>query len=224
MSLLSLFDAFSMHLHSPQFLEAARHREHARAFTRERKLPLPALVAVMLSGMRKSIQAELDEFFAHLDQQAQLARHVSAHAFSRARAKLSATALPALNDWLLHQAGAAGLLPTWQGLRLVAADATKLHFGHCASHVPRAACAEQIAFGLYLPGAEMMFDDAPQAMSTLLPVVLSEAPVVATAATAQTAPSTKSDLIEVIFADAVVRVRQGADAALLRTIFQSLRA
>lgn len=156
MSLLPLLSAFFAHLHSSEFLEAARHPAHARAFTRQRKLPLPDLVAVMLSGMRKSIQAELDEFFAHLDLQAQLVRHVSERAFSRARAKLSATALPALNDWLLQQAGAAGLLPTWQGLRLVAADASTLHFGHRASHVPRAACAEQIAFGLYLPGAEMM--------------------------------------------------------------------
>lgn len=58
MSVPSLLAAFSTHLRSPQFLDSARHPEHARAFTRERKLPLPALVAVMLSGMRKSIQAE----------------------------------------------------------------------------------------------------------------------------------------------------------------------
>ena len=69
-----------------------------------------------------------------------------------------------------------------------------------------------------------LLDDAPQAMSTLLPVVLSEASVVAAAATAQAAPSTIPDPIEVIFAGAVVRVHQGADGALLRTIFQSLRA
>ena len=69
---------------------------------------------------------------------------------------MSATALPALNDWLLQQAGAAGLVSTWHGLRLVAADASTLRFGHCASHVPRAANANQIAFGLYLPGAEVM--------------------------------------------------------------------
>jgi len=39
--------------------------------------------------MRKSIQAELDEFFAHVDQQAVLARQVSEREFSSARAKLS---------------------------------------------------------------------------------------------------------------------------------------
>jgi len=59
--------------------------------------------------------------------------------------------LPALNDGLLQQAGGAGLLRTRQGLRLAAAYASKLQFGHRASHVQSAACAHRIAFGLYLP-------------------------------------------------------------------------
>ena len=67
MSMYSLLSEFSTYIKSSQFRELARHPDHARAFTREHKLPLPSLAAVMLSGMRKSIQAELDEFFAHLD-------------------------------------------------------------------------------------------------------------------------------------------------------------
>jgi transposase len=60
-------------------------------------------------------------------------------------------------------------------------------------------------------------------------VVLSEASVAvavapALLATTQAAPTTPSDPIEIVFADAVVRVREGANAALLRTIFQGLRA
>ena len=58
----------------------------------------------MLSGMRKSIQGQLDEFFAHLNQQAQLVRHVSEQAFAQARAKLFLTASPLLNDWLIQRA------------------------------------------------------------------------------------------------------------------------
>jgi hypothetical protein len=148
--------AFSEYLHSSQFRALARHPDFPNAFTRDRKLPLHALLAVMLSGMRKGIQAELDEFFAHLEQRAQLVRHVSERAFFSARAKLSATAIPALNAWLVRQADAAGFVPRWQGLQLVAADASTLRFGHRASHVPRAASTDQIAFGLYLPGAELM--------------------------------------------------------------------
>jgi hypothetical protein len=106
MSLPSLFTAFSQFMHSPQFRELACHADAGNAFVRRRKLPLPALVAVMLSGMRKSVQTELDEFFAHLKEQAQLVHHVSEQAFAKARAKLSTTAIPALNDWLVERADA----------------------------------------------------------------------------------------------------------------------
>jgi hypothetical protein len=134
----------------------ARQPDAENTFIRNRKLPLQTLVAVMLSGMRKSVQTELDEFFAHLKEQAQLVHHVSEQAFAKARAKLSVTAIPALNDWLVKRADTDGFVPRWRGLRLVAADASALSFGRRACHSPRAANAEQIAFGLYLPGAEMM--------------------------------------------------------------------
>ncbi len=143
-------------MHSPQFRDQACHADAGNAFVRRRKLPLPALVAVMLSGMRKSVQTELDEFFAHLKEQAQLVHHISEQAFAKARAKLSTTAIPALNDWLVARADADGFVPRWRGRRLVAADASTLRFGRRASHVARASSADQIAFGLYLPGAEMM--------------------------------------------------------------------
>ena len=141
LSLPSLFTAFSAHLHSPQFRDAARHADAGNAFVRRRKLPLPELIAVMLTGMRKSIQTELDEFFAHLQQQAQLVRHVSEQAFSKARAKLSATAIPSLNDWLVARADADGFVPRGRQLRLVAADASTLRLDWYASHVARAAGA-----------------------------------------------------------------------------------
>jgi hypothetical protein len=110
----------------------------------------------MLTGMRKSIQAELDSFFAHLNQQAQLMREVSEQAFAQARAKLSSTAIPLLNTWLIKRAEHYGFVPLWRGLRLVAADASTMRFGLRASHVERAALPDQILFGLFLPGAELM--------------------------------------------------------------------
>ena len=156
MSLSSLYAAFADHLHSAPFHAQARHADHPNAFCRQRKLPLPSLLAAMLGGMRKSVRAELDEFFGRLEQKAQLVRHVSERAYSRARAKLAATAIPALNDWLVAHADDAGFVPRWHGLRLVAADASTLRFGLRASTVANPASADQIAFGLFLPGAEMM--------------------------------------------------------------------
>ena len=116
MPLPSLFADLAARLRSAEFLLHAAHPDHPTAFTRQRKLPLPALVALMLSGMRKSIQSGLDEFFAHLSQRAQLVRKVSEQAFAQARAKLSLTAIPQLNDWLIERAehdGRVGTACVW---------------------------------------------------------------------------------------------------------------
>ena len=157
MSVLSmLFQDFATRLCSTEFLREARHADHPMAFSRSRKLPLATLVAIMLTGMRMSVQAELDTFFAHLRQQAQLVHAVSEQAFAQARAKLSLSAIPGLNDWLMARAEADGFVPRWHGLRLVAADASTLRFGLRASHVKRAALADQILFGLFLPGPDLM--------------------------------------------------------------------
>ena len=156
MSLNSLFADLAQRLRSAEFLLLAVHPDHPTAFTRQRKLPLPALVALLLSGMRKSVQGELDEFFAHLSQRAQLVRKVSEQAFAQARAKLSLTAIPLLNDWVIERAEYYGFVAHWNGLRLVAADASTVRFGLRASHVKRAALADQILFGLFLPGPELM--------------------------------------------------------------------
>jgi transposase len=72
-----------------------------------------------------------------------------------------------------------------------------------------------------------LFDDAPAAVTKLLPVVLAAAAVEAmpdaTTAPASRSPSTAVAMIEIVIADAVVRVHGNADAVLLATIFQSLR-
>ena len=59
----------------------------------------------------KGVQAELDSFFGHLQHSAHLVRHVSEQAFALARSKLSLTALPALNDWLIARAEHDGFIP-----------------------------------------------------------------------------------------------------------------
>lgn len=154
--LITLFQDFAARLCSPEFLKQARHADHPNAFTRSRKLPLATLVSIMLTGMRKSIQAELDTFFAHLICQAQLVHEVSEQAFAQARAKLSLNAIPGLNNWLIARAEQDQFIPRWHGLRIVAADASTVRFGLRGSHVKRAALADQILFGLFLPGPDLM--------------------------------------------------------------------
>lgn len=74
MSLSTLLADLAAHIQTDQFCQLPCDPEHPTAFQRRRKLPLPALIALMLTGMRKSVQTELDEFFGHLQQQAQLLR------------------------------------------------------------------------------------------------------------------------------------------------------
>jgi hypothetical protein len=81
----SLSADLAARLRSAEFLLHAAHPDHPTAITRQRKLALPALVALVLSGRSKSIQSELDEFFAHLNNQAQLVRKVSEQALAQAR-------------------------------------------------------------------------------------------------------------------------------------------
>jgi hypothetical protein len=85
MYLASLFSDLAAHMHSAEFHELARHPNYSTAFTRKRKLRLPSLVALMMSGLRKGVQAELDSFFGHLQQGAHLVRHVSEQAFEETR-------------------------------------------------------------------------------------------------------------------------------------------
>jgi len=107
----------------------------------------------MLSGFKASVQNELNAFFAHLANQADLFRQVSAQAFSQARKHFSHLAFAALNTRLLALVEERLPVPLWQGLRVVAADASKLQL--FLQDATGRRVREAVAFALYLPGLEM---------------------------------------------------------------------
>lgn len=107
----------------------------------------------MLSGFKASVQNELNAFFAHLANQADLLRAVSAQAFSKARRNFSHQAFAALNTRLLALMGEHLPMPRWHGLRVVAADASKLRL--FLQDATARQVREAVAFALYLPGLEM---------------------------------------------------------------------
>ena len=107
----------------------------------------------MLSGFKASVQNELNAFFAHLLNQADLVRGASAQAFSKARGQFSHVAFALLNTHLVRLVEQHGAVPRWHGLRVVAADASKLRL--FIQDVTRRCVREAIAFALYLPGVEM---------------------------------------------------------------------
>jgi hypothetical protein len=82
-------------------------------FTRNRSLPLPYLVAILLNLRKGSIGDELDRFFEILHNEP-LADAVSASAFCQARKKLNADALIGFGEHFSPR--------LWHGFRLLAAD------------------------------------------------------------------------------------------------------
>jgi hypothetical protein len=140
-------------IQSPAFREAARR--DPRHFTRQRDLPFPELIAFLLSGVRGAVQGELDAFFALLARRARLCRVVTASAFSKARSRLFADVFDPLNIELLRlvdESLTAQLL--WQGLRVLAADASKVRLT-LLNHEGKRCVREATVFGLFRPGIEL---------------------------------------------------------------------
>jgi hypothetical protein len=134
----------------------ARHPDHPNAFTRCRKLALPGLIAMLLSMRGHSQQVTLDAFFGSLCNSPLPCRGVSDRAFAKARSHLHLPALTALNDMLVQRADAAGLVPRWLGLRVVAGDGSVLMPAvRKCSRTRGLASADQRLFALFLPGAEL---------------------------------------------------------------------
>jgi len=106
----------------------------------------------MLSAIKSSVTAELDAFFATLTSSNAAQRGVSAQAFSQARRGFSATLFADLNRHLIDRVSVHIDSHRWRGLRLVAADASRLLVStrRNADLTPN-----HYAFALFLPGSEI---------------------------------------------------------------------
>lgn len=129
-----------------------RFRLGNTAFTRQRCLTLPRMAGLMLSGLCASVQAELDGFFSTLGLARDRIRQVSAQAFSKARRGFSATLFSAANAHLVSVAESHWQRFAWQGLRPVAADASRLQV---ATRAGAELQPDHYAFALFLPGPEL---------------------------------------------------------------------
>lgn len=103
-----------------------------------------------------AVQGMLDGFFGALCDTAQYVRGVSDRAFAQARQRLHLPALEGLNKRLVARVDALGWVPRWNGLRVVAGDASVLRPAMRACHRTRSpAEPDQRLFALYLPAAEL---------------------------------------------------------------------
>lgn len=141
---------FSRTLHDPALL--AQHRLCPAAFTRQRTLTAPRLLSMMLAGMCTSVQAALDDLFGQLSTSRVRTRECSDRAFAKARRGLSWRVFDALNADLLQRAAPWIDAHRWHGLRVIAADGSRLQV---ATRRGAELDADHYAFALYLPGAEL---------------------------------------------------------------------
>ena len=103
-----------------------------------------------------SQQVMLDSFFGSLGEDGDLQRGVSDRGFAKARDRLTWGCLERLNTFAVQRADDLGLVPRWQGLRVVAADASALMPAVRPCLMRRSsASVDQRLFSLYLPGAEL---------------------------------------------------------------------
>lgn len=112
------------------------------------------MLVAMPSGFKASVQSGLKAFFAPLSNEADFTREASAQAFSKARKQFTHIAFAILNQRFMTPVASHLITPHWNGLRVVAADASKMRlYLQDASH---RFVREAIAFSLYLPSLEMM--------------------------------------------------------------------
>lgn len=118
-------------------------------------MPFTDLIAFLLSGVRGAVQGELDAFFTLLARRTRLSRGVTASAFSKARSRLFANVFDPLNTELLRLVDEAlPDQPRWQGLRVLAADASKVRLTLLNAEGQRGV-REATLFGLFRPGIEL---------------------------------------------------------------------
>ena len=73
------------------------------------------MLVAMISGFKASVQTELNGFFAHLANQADLTRKASAQAFSKARKQFSHIAFARLNQYFMRLVADHLPTPRWGG-------------------------------------------------------------------------------------------------------------
>ena len=112
---------------------------------------------MMLSGMCTSVQASLDDLFAQTRTSGVRLRACSDRAFAKRRRGFSAQLFDRLNDELIGLARPLIDAHRWQGLRVVAADGSRLQV---STRRGADLHADHYAFALYLPGAELTLQAA----------------------------------------------------------------
>lgn len=94
-------------------------------FTRDRKLTLKNVIVLIMSSC-SSIQRDLDKFFKSMNKSDFSIREVTKSAFTQARSKLNPWAFKRLNEVAVNTFYAENKVYTWNGMRTLGIDGTRL--------------------------------------------------------------------------------------------------
>lgn len=106
-------------IHKQEFLNTTK--ENPADFTRNRKMPFPALVKFMLTRAKCSTQNALERFFDKLGSD----EHMTQQAFSAAREKLKVCAFTML-FYMTAKESYSDIYDTYRGYRVLAIDGSKI--------------------------------------------------------------------------------------------------
>jgi hypothetical protein len=127
----SVYEQLRQALFSSEWTE--RFRLCKKAFTRNRDLPFPRLVTLLLNLRKGSAEQEVEGFFATLEEQPDASATPTPTAVCKARKRLSAEVFVALNRHAIETFRAGCGTPLWHGFRLLAVDGTTLRLPNNAA-------------------------------------------------------------------------------------------
>lgn len=111
-------------INDEQFVSNSRTEYGRKGFARIRRLTFAHLIVLLVQGLSRSIQRELNSFYQRLQNEDFPIQYVVKSSFSKARAKLNYTAFVELNKTGTDSFYNHASYKTWQGLRLLAIDGT----------------------------------------------------------------------------------------------------
>ncbi len=109
-------------IENEEFIKRSRSKDDGKGFTRNRKLHFSHLIILLVQGLKRSLQRELNSFYQKLQKSDFLEQHVTKGAFSRARAKLKPEAFVELNEAGINNFYLNAPYQQWRGFRLLACD------------------------------------------------------------------------------------------------------
>lgn len=118
----NFFNEINKKIHNAQFVSNSRTESGRKGFTRNRKISFAHLIVLLVQGLSRSIQRELNSFYQKLQNSDLPIQYVVKSSFTKCRSKLKHTAFIELNKTGLASFYRDAPYQKWQGFRLLAID------------------------------------------------------------------------------------------------------